>query len=208
MSNQEEEPPNIKITLIGKSGVGKTSITNQYIDHTFDENHESTVGANYVEKIVKKNGKEYQLCIWDTAGQESYKSLGKHFYKDAYVVCLVYDITDKDSFEELKETWYPNLKQYGEEFTVLAVVANKQDLYENEEQVAVDDKLGKEFAKEIDGFFATTSAKTGEGVDKLFDQLLTKYLSPEIKSKVDKKLKGKGKVTKLNGGTKKNKRCC
>ena len=90
-----DEPMSIKITLLGNPGVGKTCIISRYIDDVFDENNAPTIGANYSEKIINKNGKEYELNIWDTAGQEKFHSLGKHFYKDDYVVCLVYDITSQ-----------------------------------------------------------------------------------------------------------------
>ena len=82
---KDDELPLIKITLIGEPDVGKTSILNNFIDKSSCENHESTVGANYVEKVIKKNGKEYDLIIWDTAGQEKFNTLGKHFYKDSYI---------------------------------------------------------------------------------------------------------------------------
>ena len=74
--------PSIKITLLGNPGVGKTCIISRYIDDVFDENNAPTIGANYSEKTITKNGKEYELNIWDTAGQEKFHSLGKHFYKE------------------------------------------------------------------------------------------------------------------------------
>ena len=83
---------NIKIVLIGDCAVGKTSIVARYTTNTFDENYMSTV-ASYSCKIMEKDGKKYQLDIWDTAGQEKFRAIGKNFYKDAYIVFLVYDIT-------------------------------------------------------------------------------------------------------------------
>ena len=200
------EPEGIKITLIGNSGVGKTSIINQYIDQTFDEANAATIGANYSEKVITKNNKEYELNIWDTAGQEKFHSVGKHFYKDAYIVCLVYDITSQDSLDQLKEIWYPDIKKFGEKYTILAVVGNKSDLYENDN--LADENQAKEFAQSINATFMLTSAKTGDGIEKLFDTLVDKFLSSDFNSKYKemKQIKGEIKVLKPNEGEKKKKK--
>ena len=200
------EPEGIKITLIGNSGVGKTSIINQYIDQTFDEANAATIGANYSEKVITKNNKEYELNIWDTAGQEKFHSVGKHFYKDAYIVCLVYDITSQDSLEQLQTIWYPDIKKFGEKYTILAVVGNKSDLYENDN--LADENQAKEFAQSINATFMLTSAKTGDGIEKLFDTLVDKFLSSDFNSKYKemKQIKGEIKVLKPNEGEKKKKK--
>ena len=188
-------PPSIKITLLGNPGVGKTCIISRYIDDVFDENNSSTIGANYSEKVINKNGKEYELNIWDTAGQEKFHSLGKHFYKEAYVVCLVYDITSQDSLEQLKSIWYPALQKYGEKYTILAVVGNKSDLYEGDN--LADENEAKKFAQEIGATFLLTSAKTGEGIEKLFDTLTDRFLSPEFNPKLEEMMKIKGNTQVL-----------
>ena len=200
------EPEGIKITLIGNSGVGKTSIINQYIDQTFDEANAATIGANYSEKVITKNNKEYELNIWDTAGQEKFHSVGKHFYKDAYIVCLVYDITSQDSLEQLETIWYPDIQKFGEKYTILAVVGNKSDLYENDN--LADENQAKEFAQSINATFMLTSAKTGDGIEKLFDTLVDKFLSSDFNSKYKemKQIKGEIKVLKPNEGEKKKKK--
>ena len=97
MSGEDE---GIKITLLGNPGVGKTCIISRYVENTFVENNESTIGANFSEKTIKRGNKEVTLNIWDTAGQEKFHSLGKHFYKDSYVVILVYDITNQESLDK------------------------------------------------------------------------------------------------------------
>ena len=201
-----EEPESIKITLIGNSGVGKTCIISRYIDDVFDEANTPTIGANYSEKTINKNGKDYELNIWDTAGQEKFHSVGKHFYKDAYVVCLVYDITNQDSLEQLKTMWYPDVQKYGEKYTILAVVGNKCDLYEGDN--LADENMAKEFARSIGATFMQTSAKSGEGIEKLFDTLVDKFLSSDFNSKYKemKQIKGEIKVLKPNEGEKKKKK--
>ena len=203
-----DEPPSIKITLLGNPGVGKTCIIARYIENVYNENNASTIGANYSEKTIKKKGREYQLDIWDTAGQEKFHSLGKHFYKDSYIVCLVYDITNQESVDALKSVWYPDIQKYGEKYAVLAVIGNKSDLYENEE--LADEQQAKDFAKEINATFMLTSAKTGDGIEKLFDVLTDKIIDDP---KFAALLKGKGDNIVLDKNTvdeqgKKKKKFC
>ena len=196
MGDEKEEDTNhsIKITLLGSTGVGKTCIIRRYTEGNFDENSPSTTGGSYSSKIITIDNKEVSLDLWDTAGQEKYRSLGRHFYKDSYIVCLVYDITLSSSFSELKEKWYPDLKQFGEKYTVLAVVGNKCDCYETE---AVDESEARSFAQEIGATFMLTSAKTGDGIETLFDTLIRQYLGPEFTKKVDEMKADKGETTKV-----------
>ena len=207
MSLEEE---GIKITLLGNPGVGKTCIISRYIDDSFNENNESTIGANFSEKIIKKGDKDVQLNIWDTAGQEKFHSLGKHFYKDSYIVCLVYDITNQESLDSLKQIWYPDLLKFGEKYTVLAVVGNKCDLYESD--CLADEEQAKSFAKEINATFLLTSAKTGDGVEKLFNTLTDIYLGPEFSSKAKEMINKRGPSfsveSKKDNEQKDKKKCC
>ena len=213
MTDNEQKLESIKITLIGNSGVGKTCIIRRYSLNDYVDNPASTTGGNYSSKIVEINGKKVQLDLWDTAGQERYRSLTKHFYKDAYIIVLVYDITKQDSFEELKTIWYPNVLQMGEKYTVLAVVGNKSDLFEEEE---VKEEEARKYTESIGATFMQVSAKNGNNVDLLFDTLVRKYLGPEFMKKLSELKKEKGEVE--NSGritldehkeqSKKKKKCC
>ena len=198
---------NIKITLLGNSGVGKTCIIRRYSDSIFDENSVATQLANYSQKVVEIDNHTLQVDLWDTAGQEKYRSLGRNFYKDSFIVCLVYDITSHDSFIDLKEIWYSDLKEYGEKYTVLAVVGNKSDCYEEEQ---VKEEEAKEFAEKIDAIFMLTSAKTGSNINFLFEKLLRQYLGPKFACKLDEISKDKGEVVNINknANNKKKKKCC
>ena len=104
----DKKIPGCKIVLLGDSGVGKTCIISRYISGNFDESSATTNGASYCSKNVNfdKLGKNLLLDIWDTAGQEKYRALTKFFYKDAAVCILVYDITRKDTFDNIKSYWY------------------------------------------------------------------------------------------------------
>jgi small GTP-binding protein len=110
---EEKQIKSCKVVLIGESGVGKTSITSYYIYEKFDSEITATTAASFVSKTVKfdeYNG-SIKFDIWDTAGQEIYRSLAKIFYKGANAAVLVYDITDKKSFMEIKNYWYQQIKE-------------------------------------------------------------------------------------------------
>ena len=210
MTEDGKNNDNVKVAFLGDSGVGKTCIIKRYTEDEFNENSPTTAGASYSQKLLEIDDKTIQLDLWDTAGQEKYRALGKRFYKDAYIICLVYDITNAASFDALKNKWYKDVKDFGEKFNVLAVVGSKSDCYEKEE---VKDEEAMEFAKSIDATFMLTSAKNGDNIDLLFDTLIRKYLGPEFTKKVQEMKKDKGeviKVTKSNGNEKdrKKKGCC
>ena len=191
----------VKIALLGSSGVGKTCIIKRYAEGSFDENTQSTSGASYSQKVLKIEEKTIQADIWDTAGQEKYRSLGKRFYKDAYIVCLVYDITNKGSFNDLKEKWYSDLKSFGEKYNILAVVGAKSDCFEKEE---VEENEAREYAKSIGATFILTSAKNGNNIELLFDTLIRQYLGPEFIRKVEEMKKDKGEVIQVTKEQSKN----
>ena len=176
----DSKVPGCKIVLLGDSGVGKTCIIARYISGTFDKNSISTNGASYCSKNVeyKELGKNLLLDIWDTAGQEKYRALTKFFYKDAAVCILVYDITSKESFENLKNFWYSQLKGNCAPDTIVGVCGNKSDLYENEE---VKDSDARQFADEIGAVYGLTSAQNNTGITELFYNLGYKYLDPKYK---------------------------
>ena len=112
--NEGEDAKTCKVVLLGESGVGKTSIISRFINDTFDEGLVTTTGASYVgQDMVFKdyNNQVIKFEIWDTAGQEKYRSLTQIFYKDAAIAILVYDITNEDSFEEIQNYWYEQIKE-------------------------------------------------------------------------------------------------
>ena len=161
-----------KIILIGESGVGKTSIISQFVDHDFQREQRATTGGTFSTKSIKcSNGKILNYEIWDTAGQERYRAITTMFYKDSNAVILVYDITRNDSFNELKSYWIEQVKEKANN-VILAIAANKYDLIESEK---VDEDEARNFAKEVNAIFATTSAKNRSGIDDLFIKIAKKY---------------------------------
>jgi len=198
----QESPVSVKIALLGNSGVGKTSIIQRYTSNIFQPGIMSTTGASYSNKIVHLNDIILQLDLWDTAGQEKYRSLGRNFYRDAYIIILVYDITTKLSFNGLKEIWYPDLQKFGEKYNILAVVGNKNDLYEKED---VDEDEARAFAQEINAVFDTVSAKNGDNIENLFEKLINKYCEPMFQSKVSESSGKKGKTAKIDKSKNKKK---
>ena len=212
-----------KIVLLGESGVGKTCIISRYINQVFEGNTISTNGASYAAKTLHFDDydKSLKVEIWDTAGQEQYRSLTKIFYKDATAAILVYDITRKKSFDEIKNYWYKQLLECAPSDIVVGLAGNKADLFDREQ---VSEEEAKEFAKEIKAIFRLTSAMTASGIDELFSAVGKKILDPDYddedvepepmpeptpKKTVEINTKGKG--IKLGEGgkeEKKKEKCC
>ena len=162
-----------KVVLIGETGVGKTSIITQFIDQTFQEDQQSTTGGTFSTKsVICDGGKILKFEIWDTAGQERYRSLTTMFYKDANAAVMVYDVTRAESFEELKNYWAGQIKESSPENIILVIAANKSDLIEHEK---VDEGEARNFAKELNAIFISTSAKSSEGINSLFEEIAKKY---------------------------------
>ena len=206
----DENAKSVKAVLLGETAVGKTCIIARFINNTFENNIMSTTGASYAGKTMafeEFGGKCIKFEIWDTAGQEKYRALTKIFYKDAGVAILVYDITRKESFDELKDYWYNQIKECAPKNIVIGIAANKCDLYDNE-QVSEDE--ARNFANEIGAVFKLTSASTNQGIEELFKGVGCKVLDPNYSSDDAEK---KNKIV-LNDdkdkdkNTKKKKGCC
>ena len=200
-----------KVVLVGDTGVGKTCIIERYVNDKYQEENDSTIASTYKYKNLEY--KQYKTSIsfdiWDTAGQELYRSLAKNFYLNASIGILVYDIRRKKSFESIKNYWYEELKQSGEENMIIGIAGNKCDLF-NQEEVTEDE--AKKFANEIGAVFFMTSCKENIGIDELFEKCGEKYLE---KNNIIKKGENSGKNGKfgLNDtggkkGDKKKGKCC
>ena len=208
MQNEEEN----KVVLIGESGVGKTCIINQFMNGKFDADSLSNLSAQFFRKnIVFSGDKNITLDIWDTAGQEMFRSLNRIFYSNSKVVVLVYDVTNKKSFDELKNYWWGQIKENCNNNIIIALAANKCDLYE---QRQVSDEEGEEFAESLGALFASTSAKNDSGITKLFEDIASRILDPDFNFRANEQKKNNQKGNE-NGRikidpktTKKKKKCC
>ena len=181
---------NIKVILVGMSGAGKTNIIKAIIDKPFEDNNDSTLTSSFVGKNIEINKINYQLEIWDTAGQEMYKSLTRLFIVDSKIVIFVYDITQIKSFEEL-DYWVKTVKDILGESPTYALFGNKKDLYLTEQ---VDENEAKKKAEEIGAFFRLTSAKCErENINIYLTELVNEYI------------KKNGKTGKLGKNAKDNK---
>ena len=167
------EVESFTVVLVGETGVGKTSIIDQFIDQTFQENQEPTKGGIFSSKsVICDNDKILKFEIWDTAGQERYRSLTKMLYKDANAAILVYDITNKESFEVMKDYWSNQIKESAPPDIILVIAANKSDLIDHED---VDEEEARKFAEELGAIFVSTTARQIEPINDLFIQIAKKY---------------------------------
>ena len=163
----------IKICLLGDVSVGKTSIASRFCKNSFNENYINTIGGAYQQQnIVLNNGAKIKLHIWDTSGQDRFRSMTNLYYRDAQVAILTYDITNDQSLESLNY-WLNELNDKVEiENMVLCLAGNKNDVDASERKVPTS--KGKSFAEQHNMIFYETSAKTGSGVKELFQAIATK----------------------------------
>ena len=187
----------IKAVLIGESGTGKTSIIQQYAYKIFDQDCATSISSQYISKIITfpELKKSVRLEIWDTAGQERYRSMAKLFYKDAKIIIFVYDCTSKISYNELINYWIPEVQNNCMKEAKFALVANKCDLYEIE---CVSVEEGNNLADKMGAIFQKTSAKSGVGIDNLFQNLGRLYLEPDFDYKAQDKIDEENYKKKIN----------
>ena len=200
-NNGDEDKSNaIKLILIGDSGTGKTNLITVAAGFEFNSNSLTTTSCSYVQKKIIKDNKEYKINLWDTIGQEKYRSLTKIFLKDSKIVIFVYDITKRETFESL-QFWKKVIDDVLGIGPIFGVVGNKNDLYFEEK---VKEEEGEEFANSIKAKFVLTSAKNdAKGFNRFIELLLKEYIinkgdfdkdrmeSVMIKS-IQKKKKGEG----------------
>jgi len=158
-----------KILLIGDSGVGKSCLLLRFADDSWTETHISTIGVDFKIKTLEIEGKTVKLQIWDTAGQERFRTITSSYYRGAQGIILVYDCTDKESFNNVKQ-WMGEIDRYACENVNKLLVGNKCDLVDEK---AVDTNTAKEFATGYDIPFIETSAKTAQNVEACFVSLAT-----------------------------------
>jgi Ras-related protein Rab-21 len=162
-----------KVVLLGEGRVGKTSILLRYIHNSFDQKQTSTFQASYQEKRITIGQNSVELAIWDTAGQERFHALAPIYYRDSNAAILVFDITDRTSFQKVTK-WIEELRKIVGKDIVLIIAANKSDL-ESKRQVQQHDV--NEYANSVGAKVMNTSAKSGNGVEFLFLEVTKSLLA-------------------------------
>ena len=172
---KENASNEIKVILVGEMATGKTSLINATMGLKFQETMVSTTTNSFFSKTITINSKKYNLNLWDTIGQEKYRSLTKIFIKDSKIVLFVYDITSKKSFDELNY-WTKDVESQLGDKIVKGVIANKMDLFLNEQ---VKEEEGEEYANSIGAKFLLFSAKTEnpKKIEQYLAELVEEYLT-------------------------------
>ena len=204
----------LKLIIVGDIGVGKSNILLRFVYNKFKDEYKTTIGVDFAEKKVDCNNKTYKIQIWDTTGQEQFRSITRGYYKNSVCSFVVYDITNRSSFESSK-VWIDDCKSYMSKKVIIVLIGNKCDL-EEERQVTIDE--GQELADAYGLLFFETSAKTDVNIKLAFDSSLE-----EIDKRIDNnyydlkdescgiKVEDSEKSQKINNtknSTKKKKSCC
>jgi len=153
-----------KLLLIGDSGVGKSCLLLRFADDTYTESYISTIGVDFKIRTIELEGKTVKLQIWDTAGQERFRTITSSYYRGAHGIIVVYDVTDNDTFTNVKQ-WLQEIDRYASEGVNKLLVGNKSDLTSKK---VVEYSIAKEFADQLGIPFLETSAKNATNVEQAF----------------------------------------
>jgi len=160
----------LKIVLVGDTKVGKSCILSRFVQGTFDRNMPPTIGAAFLTKVIDTTDGAVRLQLWDTAGQEKFRSLAPMYYRSSAVAVLVYDVTSPQSLDGLDD-WAAEIKDKAPHNISVIVVGNKVDL---ENDRCVPTAAGQERARKLGAvYFGEASAKTGEGIAEIFNKIAT-----------------------------------
>ena len=199
----------IKVVLLGESGVGKTNLIRVSMGKPFVKNENSTISSSYYENDFVINNKKYLYCLWDTAGQEVYRSLNKIFIKESKIIIIVFAINTEESFEQI-DFWLNYTKEIlGSDNYIVGLVGNKSDLYEDQ---AISEQTINKKAEEMQVKYKITSAATDAvGFKDFLDELLTDYINKYNPQEIEKPNSFKiseDKEEEEGTDKKKKKNCC
>jgi len=193
-----------KLLLIGDSGVGKSCLLLRFADDTYTESYISTIGVDFKIRTIELDGKTVKLQIWDTAGQERFRTITSSYYRGAHGIIVVYDVTDQESFSNVKQ-WLGEIERYAAENVNKLLVGNKSDLVNKK---VVEYSIAKEFADSLNIPFLETSAKNATNVEDAFMTMARQIkmrvgnASTKTSNKPDVKLGKTAAVENKSGG------CC
>ena len=166
----------LRYIIIGDQAVGKSNLLLRYAYGQFKQDYHLTIGVEFGSNTVQLGNKKYRIQIWDTAGQENYRSITRSYYSNCVCAIVVYDITTRDSFNNVS-TWVEDCKNNSPKTVFMVLVGNKSDLAQRRQ---VNTEEGQDFADKNGMLFYETSAKTGENVEKIFVDSVN-----EIKRKIE-----------------------
>ena len=193
----------INIITLGESSVGKSSIINRYVENNFDYNFVSTLGVDFRKKIININGENIRLKIWDTAGQEKFRSIQKQYYRNSDGILLVFDVTKFDTFNVLEE-WINSIKNQTSNDIIVVLVGNKIDLNNK----VISDYEIKNFANDNKFKYFLTSAATGKNINEVFDYIVKEIYKIKSKKKKNDSNNNNNKNLKKNYIKSNKKACC
>lgn len=185
-----------KLLLIGDSGVGKSCLLLRFADDTYTESYISTIGVDFKIRTIELDGKTIKLQIWDTAGQERFRTITSSYYRGAHGIIIVYDVTDMETFNNVK-TWLSEIEKYATDSVNKLLVGNKCDLVVKK---AVDYNTAKDYADTLAIPFLETSAKNATNVEQAF-MTMSAEIKKRIQSNPDPHRSGP-RTTTLGGGEK------
>uniref|UniRef100_A0A1A8V7G9 RAB4a, member RAS oncogene family n=3 Tax=Nothobranchius TaxID=28779 RepID=A0A1A8V7G9_NOTFU len=178
----------LKVCLLGDTGVGKSSIVCRFVEDNFDPNINPTIGASFMTKTVQYQNELHKFLIWDTAGQERFRSVTRSYYRGAAGALLVYDITSRETYNALT-TWLSDARMLASQNIVIILCGNKKDLDADREVTFLE---ASRFAQENELMFLETSALTGENVEEAFVQCARKILNKIESGELDPERMGSG----------------
>jgi Ras-related protein Rab-1A len=183
-----------KILLVGDSSVGKTSIATRFADNEFSPNYISTIGVDFKIKTLNFDGKKFKITIFDTAGQERFRTITSSYYRGGHGIILAYDITDIYTFNNIP-SWMKEIRQYANDSVKIVLVGNKSDL---EKKRIISYKEGEEMAKNLKIQFIETSAFSNTNINNIFTTLITEIKDEVIKNELKVKEKSSLNIDKTS----------
>lgn len=200
MAKRMQRTNTFKVVLLGEGRVGKTSLLVRFTSNKFNDREQATVqAAPFQPRPLQMGTQRVELQLWDTAGQERFHSLGPIYYRDAAAALIVFDITDIDSFQRAK-AWVKELQQMVGPDIVITIAANKCDL---EKERSVPDAVIAAYARQVGASYFNTSAKTGSGLDKAFQDIAKRALQQQQEKLASRSSTGSlesGEVRRRHGG--------